>query len=202
MRRFTLGLFAILGIMTVTQASPHHRDDPYSPVIDFLKQLRKARKHSGAGGVSSAASGIFPGASSGSSSLPSGIFGGGSGGGRDVENIPAESQTSTPILFPSGGSSSSGSSSSSGGNSDRITIQLPSNLQPNLNRPPSSSSPQDIQRINSGVSTILSGVRSFDLGQILRGAFIFPANNNVKSVANNVLDSIFGPAGGQPPAQN
>jgi len=201
MRRFTLGLFAILGIMTVTQAAPHHRDDPYSPVIDFLKQLRKAQKHSGSG-VSSASSGIFPGVSSSSSGIfpgasNSGIFGG-SGGGRDTENVPAESQTSTPILFPSSGGSQS-QSSSSGGNSDRITIQLPSNLQPG-NRPPSS--PQDIQRINSGVSTILSGVRSFDLGQILRGAFIFPANNNVKSVANNVLDSIFGPAGGQPPAQN
>jgi len=38
-------------------------------------------------------------------------------------------------------------------------------------------------------------VRSFDLGQILRGAFIFPRNENVKSVANTVLDNIFGPLG-------
>jgi len=59
----------------------------------------------------------------------------------------------------------------------------------NLPRPP-----YPIEQVNRGVSTILNGVRSLDLGQILRGAFVFPRNENVRSVANNVIDSIFGNA--------
>ncbi|OXA45930.1 uncharacterized protein LOC110856596 [Folsomia candida] len=50
-----------------------------------------------------------------------------------------------------------------------------------------------IDRVNNGVSTILEGVMSLDLAKILRGAFIFPKSNKVKSVANNVIDTIFGP---------
>ncbi|OXA40191.1 hypothetical protein Fcan01_25004 [Folsomia candida] len=62
-----------------------------------------------------------------------------------------------------------------------------------------------IDRINTGVSTILKGVMSLDLAKILRGAFIFPKNEKVKSVANHVIDTIFGPEptpGGNSSAQH
>lgn len=51
---------------------------------------------------------------------------------------------------------------------------------------------QRIEQINRGVSTILGGVGGGSLEQILRGSFMFTRNENVRTVANNVLDSIFG----------
>ena len=51
---------------------------------------------------------------------------------------------------------------------------------------------QRIEQINRGVSTILNGVGGGSLEQILRGSFMFTRNENVRNVANNVLDSIFG----------
>jgi len=182
-------LVLVLGVLVDAAPSPHHhRDDSLTPVITFLKQLRKARKD--AGGVGVAAGSILGGnreddpLSSGEISLPS------SSAGQSQQ-----SGTVTPILIPS---SSGGSSISNGGgssnNGDRITVQFPSNFNPIQQRPPSPSSPEMIQRVNTGVSTILNGVGNFDLGQILRGAFTFPSNNNVKTVANNVIDTIFGPA--------
>jgi len=177
-------LVLVLGVLVDGAPSPHHhQDDSLTPVITFLKQLRKARKDAGGAGL--AAGGILGGnreddpLSSGEILLSSGSAG------------QSQSQAVTPILIPSssGSTSSSGASSNNG---DRITIQLPSNFQPQ--RPPSPSSPEMIQRVNTGVSTILNGVGNFDLGQILRGAFTFPSNNNVKTVANNVIDTIFGPA--------
>ena len=49
-----------------------------------------------------------------------------------------------------------------------------------------------IEDINRGISTILNGVGGASVEQILRGPFMFPMSNNVRCVANNVLDSIFG----------
>jgi len=181
MQQVYLWGFTVLGILTVAAAAPqpHHRDGAIDPVIEFLKQLRKARKHSGGGILGNREE-------DGASSQQ---------GGFNTQS--QQSQQVVPILFPSGGGSSSGGNSGlnsqSSPNDQRITLQIPANFPIT---PSPTSSPQDIQRINSGVSTILNGVRSFDLGQILRGAFIFPQNNNVKSVANNVLDTIFGPIGG------
>jgi hypothetical protein len=165
---------------------PHHGNDPYTPVISFLKQLRKARKHGGGGILGNREEeGIAAGSGSSEGFLNQENS---SGGGN---------KPSVPILFPSGGGGGSSSGGSRESDRDRITIQLPANF-PHQSQP-QPSSPQDIQRINSGVSTILNGVKNFDLAGILRGAFIFPhgpSGNNVKTVANNVIDTIFGPLGG------
>jgi len=52
--------------------------------------------------------------------------------------------------------------------------------------------PYDLGNVNRGVSTILGGVGQGRLSDILRGSFMFTRNDRVKSVANSVIDSIFG----------
>ena len=52
--------------------------------------------------------------------------------------------------------------------------------------------PYDLTKVNTGVSTILQGVGQGSLAEILRGSFAFTRNDNVASVANTVIDSIFG----------
>jgi len=49
-----------------------------------------------------------------------------------------------------------------------------------------------IDRVNEGLSTILRGVGTLRLSEILRGSFVFTSNQNVRDVANNVIDNIFG----------
>jgi len=186
-------IFKILAIMTVvgsitntSEASPHHHNDPYRPL---LNELRQARRYSREG-----QDGLYNVASNGQApqyqQYPS------NSGSR------AGSGASTPILTP--GSSAGGS----GGSFQVIPVAGgSSNYRPQFPNIPSGSQiggqivgafptrpPYPIQQVNNGVSTILNGVKSFDLGQILRGAFIFPRNENVKSVATTVLDTIFGPA--------
>jgi len=53
----------------------------------------------------------------------------------------------------------------------------------------------DHNNVNTGVSTILDGVGKGSLAEVLRGSFAFTRNPNVKNIANNVIDSIFGRRG-------
>jgi hypothetical protein len=69
-----------------------------------------------------------------------------------------------------------------------IPTTTPRPIRPRPTRPP-----YDLQRVNDGVSTILGGVGSLRLSEILRGSFMFTRNNRVRDVANTVIDSIFGP---------
>jgi len=181
--------FLLLGVLVDAAPSPHHhREDSLTPVIAFLKQLRKARKDAGGGGVGSVG-GILGNREDDPLSLVEIPLTSSSGQIGQISQSQSQSQTETPILIPS--SSGGGSSSGGSNNGDRIPIQFPNFVQQQPQRP---SSPEMIQRVNTGVSTILNGVGNFDLGQILRGAFTFPSNNNVKTVANNVIDTIFGPS--------
>jgi len=203
----------LLVIMTVVASindsaegspSPHHHDDEYDPIIRLLKEARKQRKYERGGIIRESAS-----AQNSQFQFPS-SSGSNSGGGGGNSGSPPN-----PILTPGSGNGGSGNFGTigsaisgaippAGGSSSNyppILPNFPSGSQiigqlggSNLPRPPS----YPIEQVNRGVSTILNGVRSLDLGQILRGAFVFPRNENVRSVANNVIDSIFGNARQQP----
>ncbi len=47
-------------------------------------------------------------------------------------------------------------------------------------------------RVNNGVETILGGVGSGRLSDILRGSFMFTRNENVRTISNPIIDAIFG----------
>lgn len=179
-----------------SEGLPHHhdRDDQYESIIRLLKEARRQdRRDYERQRVQSGSSQLpfiqLP-SSSGSNSGSSG----GSNGGGGSSNPPH------PILRPTNNGGNFGTVGSTisgitnGGGSSNFP-QLPNFPGGSLVTPP----PYPIEQVNRGVNTILNGVRSFDLAQILRGAFVFPRNENVRSVANNVIDTIFGaarPAGG------
>jgi len=52
----------------------------------------------------------------------------------------------------------------------------------------------NMTRINEGIRTILHGISNFRLSDILRGSFMFTNNEDVRTVGNGVVDSIFGEA--------
>jgi len=54
------------------------------------------------------------------------------------------------------------------------------------------SSGGEMSNIKNGVTTILRGVSTFKLSEILRGSFMFTKNQQVRDVANSVIDTIFG----------
>jgi len=182
-------------ITNSAEGSPHHHNDPYTPYIRLLKEIRKQRKYGG-GSFSPIrdGDGVLGSASSNPQfQLPSG-GGGNSGGGNSGGG---GGSPPNPILTPGNGGGSSG------GSNVGSFIPGSSNYPPVFPTIPSGSQiigqlgtlpPYPIEQVNRGVGTILQGVRSLDLGQILRGAFVFPRNENVRNVANNVLDNIFGAA--------
>ncbi|CAL8142387.1 unnamed protein product [Orchesella dallaii] len=189
------------------EGSPHNHNDPYTPYIRLLKELRKQRKYgSSFSPIRDGGDGVLGSASSNSQfQFPSNGGGGGNGGGNSGGGGSGGGSPPNPILTPGNGGGSSGGSSigsfippAAGGSSNYPpifpTIPSGSQIAGQLGVLP----PYPIEQVNRGVGTILQGVRSLDLGQILRGAFIFPRNENVRNVANNVLDNIFGLA--KPPS--
>jgi hypothetical protein len=190
--RLNFVLFGMFTVASLTQA--HSHDDPYSPLITFLKDLRKARKHS---------------------RLSTGNGGGirdGGNNGQSQENIGSSvsnSDTSSiRVGVSDGGSSSNSNSNYNNNNNNNFNNNNDNNRAPLTNAQLEqvlaqaaaqlpTSPPYDITRVNTGVSTILNGVGSGSLAEILRGSFTFTRNNNVQSVANTVIDSIFGTRDGR-----
>ncbi|CAG7833504.1 unnamed protein product [Allacma fusca] len=196
----------LIGLITVASAiaSPHHsdEDDRYTPLIRLLKQLRRRDRYQNYyNDDSQAAISNSPNTATSSAPITS---------TSDVQTTEflgqrPQSQSyntknynsgsfSSPdqirkILGQSQQASSQSTSQSLGdiGNLDN----LPS-YKPIPSYPVTAVPPQRIEQINRGVSTILNGVGQGSLDQILRGSFMFTRNENVRSVANTVLDSIFG----------
>ncbi|ODM97337.1 hypothetical protein Ocin01_09347 [Orchesella cincta] len=210
-RKLLVIMTVVASITNSAEGSPHGHNDPYKPVIRLLKEIRKQRKYGGSGfsPIREGDGGLFGSASNSQFQFPSnfngynngggnngggnngGNNGGGNGGGSGGGSPP------NPILTPGSGSSGSSGIGSfippaAGGSSNYPpifpTIPSGSQIAGQLGVLP----PYPLEQVNRGVGTILQGVRSLDLGQILRGAFIFPRNENVRSVANNVIDNIFG----------
>jgi len=204
----------IASITNYSEGLPNNYNDPYTPVINLLKELRKARKYGGGlSPIRNGQGGNFGSTSNGQ--IPQFQFpsnsGGGSGSNGQIPQFQFPSNsgsgsgsadpTSTPILTP--GSSSGGSGGNfqipgSGGN-----FQIPgSSIFPSFPNIPGQIGgqigalptlpPYPIEQVGKGVGTIINGVKKFDLGEILRGSFSFTTNENVKSVAGSVIDSIFG----------
>ena len=164
-------------------------DDNYTPLIRLLHQLRRReryrnylnsyyREETTAGTASTAQDTV--------TAEPSNrISNSQAGSGADSFSNP---DAIRKLIQDSQSQTAGGGSSSSVSNFD--TTRRPALVYDPL--PVTKVPVQRIEQINRGVSTILNGVGSASLDQILRGSFMFTRNENVRSVANNVLDAIFG----------